>query len=205
MPEPLLRAMCSLALLWKWKRVAAILLLTFYSISRIGEVLRAAREDLLTPRDLLSERQVLFLKIRNPKSRGRGPKTQYSSCDEPEVVSFVAAVFDKVTPTEALYPSSAGAFRRRWDALLEFLNVEKKHRLTPGSLRGGGAVWGHRQKIAIDELCWKMRLQHAKTLRYYLQEVAAESILPSVNEDSRQLILLLQGLLPPLLHEFASD
>ena len=205
MPEPLLRAMCSLALLWKWKRVAAMLLLTFYSISRIGEVLRAAREDLLTPRDLLSERQVLYLKIRNPKSRGRGPKTQYSSCDEPEVVAFISAVFARTPSSEALYPSSASAFRRRFDALLKFLSIEKKHRVTPGSLRGGGAVWGHRQKIPIDELCWKMRLQHTKTLRYYLQEVAAESILPSVNDDSRQMILLLQGLLPPLLQEFASD
>lgn len=205
MPEPLLRAMCSLALLWRWKRVAAVLLLTFYSISRIGEVLRAAREDLLTPDDLLSERMSLFLKIRNPKSRGRGPKTQYSSCDDPETVSFISAVFKKVPPTEALYPGSASAFRRRFDALLDYLQIEKKHRITPGSLRGGGAVWGHRQHIAIDELCWKMRLQHTKTLRYYLQEVAADSILPSVKDDSRQLILLLQGLLPPLLHEFASD
>ena len=204
-PEPLLRAMCSLALLWKWRRVAAMLLLTFYSISRVGEVLRAAREDLLTPLDLLSERQVLYLKIRNPKSRGRGPKTQYSSCDEAEVVAFISAVFAGMSSSEALYPSSASAFRRRFDALLKFLGIEKKHRITPGSLRGGGAVWGHRQKIPIDELCWKMRLQHTKTLRYYLQEVAADSILPSVNDDSRQMILLLQGLLPPLLHEFASD
>ena len=108
-------------------------------------------------------------------------------------------------PTEALYPSSASAFRRRFDALLNFLQIEKKHRITPGSLRGGGAVWGPRQHISIDELCWKMRLQHTKTLRYYLQEVAADSILLSVNDESRQLILLLQGLLPPLLHEFASN
>ena len=205
MPEPLLRAMCSLALLWKWKRVAAILLLTFYSVSRVGEVLRAAREDLLTPDDLLSERMTLFLKIRLPKSRGRGPKTQYSSCDEAEVVSFISAVYKHVPATEALYPSAASAFRRRFDALLDFLQIHKKHRITPGSLRGGGAVWGHRQHIAIDELCWKMRLQHTKTLRYYLQEVAADSILPSLEEDSRKLILLLQGLLPPLLLEFASD
>lgn len=49
MPEPLLRAMCSVALLWKWKRVAAILLLTFYNINRIGEVLRAAWMTIWVP------------------------------------------------------------------------------------------------------------------------------------------------------------
>ena len=85
LPEPVVRALGGLALAWGWSKVAAIMFLSFYSLSRIGEVLHAQRKHLLTPEDLLSERAVLYLRIISPKSRGRGPKVQYCSCDEAEV------------------------------------------------------------------------------------------------------------------------
>ena len=202
LPEPVVRAFGGLALAWGWSKVAAIMFLSFYSLSRIGEVLHAQRKHLLTPEDLLSERAVLYLRIISPKSRGRGPKVQYCSCDEAEIVKFCAAVWQHLDPEEYLCPFSPGSFRRRWDALLHRLGVQKHHRLTPGGLRGGGAVWGHRQKLGIDELCWRMRLQHAKTLQFYLQELTAESILPSLDGESREAIRLLQSVLPFLMQEF---
>ena len=201
-PEPIVRALGGLALAWEWPRVAGIIFLSFYSLTRIGEVLRAQRKHLLTPEDLLSERSIMYLRIVNPKSRGRGPKIQYCSCDEAEVVQFCAAVWQNLDPEEYLCPFSPGSFRRRWDALISRLGIQKHHRLTPGGLRGGGAVWGHRQKLGIDELCWRMRLQHAKTLQFYLQELTAKSILPSLDSSSREAIRLLQGVLPFLMQEF---
>ena len=105
----------------------------------------------------LVDRPVLSVKIRSPKSRGRGPKTQYSCCKESEIMKFVAAVF------------------QHWN---QFISISV-------SFPGGGVAWGHRAKHSIDDLCRKMRLQHTQTLRYYLREVAAESILASLTADSR--------------------
>ena len=49
------------------------------------------------------------------------------------------------------------------------LGVNKKLQLTPGTLSGGGAVAAHKRVQPIQDLMWNMRLQHQKTLGYYLQ------------------------------------
>ena len=77
LPAPIMLAMCSLALVCKWDVWAATTLLCFYAACRIGEVLKAERQDFLTPGDLLSDDDRFFLCFREPKSRGRGPRVQH--------------------------------------------------------------------------------------------------------------------------------
>ena len=195
-PEPLAIAISALALLWNWPKFASTVLLCFYGILRVGEVLNAKRRDLLTPKDLLSQEQEVFLRIRNPKSRGRGPRVQYSTFKKIDYMPIILQTWESLRPDEKLYPLSASAFRRRWDTILRQLGVQTFHRLTPGAMRPGGAVWAHRQGINIQDLLWKMRLQHLRTLGYYLQEVTAVSILPNLTEDSRESIAALLGVMP---------
>eukprot|EP00438_Fugacium_kawagutii_P003106 Skav210388 [mRNA] locus=scaffold1526:346357:350934:- [translate_table: standard] len=201
-PEPLVLAMSCLALSWDWPYFTAAVLMCFYGICRIGEVLSAARCHLLTPQDLMSDDEVIYLKICKPKSRNRGPSTQYSTVSERSVVSFLAAVWQQLQPESLLYPSSPSNFRRRWNTVLKILGVPSWHRLTPGSLRGGGCVAAHRKGLAIHDLLWKMRLQHTKTLGYYLQETTAESVLPALTPDCRDNIKALRSMLPFLLETF---
>lgn len=199
MPEPLMHAMVALGIVWKWPLFSAATLLCFYGICRIGEILQASRRDLLTPRDLMSDDAVLYLKIRQPKSRRRGPAVQYVTVSDPVIVAFLASVWEHFDKDLKLYPGSSSGYRRRWDALLSGLGVQKFHRLTPASLRGGGCVSAHKRGLPISDLLWKMRLQHAKTLGYYLQETTAESILPSLSPECRSNISAARALLPFLL------
>ena len=175
-----------------WHRWTAILLVSFYAASRVGEVLRASRRSLLTPTDLLSDKQILYLRIDSPKTRSRGAKIQYVSVYEPEVISYAAWVWQDLSPKDRLFPLTAGAFRSRWDAILRHLKIGKEHRLTPGSLRAGGAVALHRSGISIPDLLWRMRLRHQQTLAFYLQETTASSILPSLDSSIRDNIQILQ-------------
>eukprot|EP00438_Fugacium_kawagutii_P024864 Skav221765 [mRNA] locus=scaffold490:280304:287109:+ [translate_table: standard] len=195
-PEPLVLAMSSLALSWNWPLFVAALLACFYGICRIGEVLSAERGNVLTPEDLLSDAKVLYLKICKPKTRRRGASVQYSTISEAEVVEFLGCVWQKVPTHSRLYPSSPSNFRRRWDVILQVLGVQSWHRLTPGSLRGGGCVAAHRRGVAIQDLLWKMRLQHTRTLGYYLQETTAESVFPALSSDTRDRIKAPRSLLP---------
>ncbi len=198
-PEPLLQAAVSLALLWGWRRWAAVTMFSFYAISRIGEVLRAYRGDALTPKDILFEQLVVFLKVKAPKSKNRGPRTQYSAVELEQCVRFVSTVWDELMPDEMLYPGSASSYRTRWDKILKRLGVPPSLKLTPGSLRAGGCIAAYRRKEPIQEILWRMRLAHQKTLAYYLQEVNASSVLPSLSESTRENILLLQSFMPLLL------
>ena len=199
MPEALVEAMVSLAIVWKWDFFAGATLTCFHGMSRIGEVLSAKRSHLLTPVDLLETSQVLYLLIEKPKSRGRGPRVQYTTVRESAAVGFISKIWQNTPRDRPLYPSSPSNYRRRWDALLAAIGVQKWHRLTPGSLRGGGCVAAHRKGCHIQDLCWRMRLAHTRTLTFYLQETTAVSILPALTEDTRDNILVLRSLLPFLL------
>lgn len=199
LPEALLRAMATVGLSWKWTVWTAVLLCSFYSASRIGEILRAKRRHVLTPADLLSERKVLYVQIVSPKSRRTGATIQYVTVTDPEVVKFLTAFWQRWPQESSLFPGSPGSFRSRWDAILKHVGVGKEHRLTPGSVRAGGAVFLHQAGTGIFDLMWRMRLAHQKTLTHYLQEVVASSILPSLPGDTRQKIIALQAALPIFL------
>ena len=201
LPEPVLAAMISLGLAWGWEQWTCTLIFSFFGACRVGEVLHARREHLLLPSDLLSDSPVAYLKIINPKSRRRGARTQYATVSEARFMPLFELVWNrKVFPKgNTLYGGSPGAFRSRWDAILKKLQIPKSARLTPGSLRAGGAVWLHKQGVPIADVLWRLRLQHQKTLTFYLQEVTAESVLPSLPEGVRDAIRLLRGVMPILL------
>ncbi|CAE8722794.1 unnamed protein product, partial [Polarella glacialis] len=188
--EVLLEAMLSLASNWGWLRWAGVTLLAFCGITRPGEPLAAKRIDLLLPADMLrTTATTVFLRISKPKTRSHGSaKIQHFQVSDSDAVRFVSAVFGPLQASELLYPGSASAYRRRWDALLRALRVPTALRLTPGGLRGGGAVSAYRAGMPITDILWKMRLRHLKTLENYLQEVAAASILPLLPPESRTLI-----------------
>eukprot|EP00438_Fugacium_kawagutii_P012357 Skav200003 [mRNA] locus=scaffold4475:38161:42612:+ [translate_table: standard] len=200
-PEPVVRAMASLAIAWGWYKWAALFLACFYTASRIGELLKVKRCNVLTPEDLLAEQKILYIKFEAPKSRKRGAKVQYTTLDEPGILDFVVRVWQVLPQNSQLYCGTPAAFRSRWDALLKHLAIGKQHKLTPGSLRGGGAVACHRRGVPIADLLWRMRLQRQKTLSYYLQEVAAVSILPSLDAKTRDRISRLQAALPFFLRK----
>lgn len=196
LPQPILEAFISLALHWDWIRWAGAVALCFFGACRIGEVLKSRRRDLLTPDDLMSDDQKLYLRILDPKSRKRGAKVQYATVEESKWAIFVANIFGNLPPGELLYNASSSAFRARWDAVLLHLGIGREHRLTPGSLRGGGAVAAHKRGTSVPDLLWKLRLQHQRTLAYYLQEVTAVSILPALDSKVRDRIQLLRLAVP---------
>jgi hypothetical protein len=202
LPEPILHAMACLGLSWGWFRWTAILLAAFYSISRVGELLRAVRSDVLISADLLDDDEKIYIRISEPKTRKRGARTQHVTVDSELCLKFVAWVWGKLNRQDLLYSGSAGAFRSRWNATLRHLGISNVHRLTPGSLRAGGAVAAHRRGMHISDLMWRMRLQHVQTLSHYLQETTAFSILPALPGDVRDKIQVLRAALPLLLHEW---
>ncbi|CAE7264901.1 unnamed protein product [Symbiodinium sp. CCMP2592] len=200
MPEPILWAMIGLSVSWGWLRWAAVTLLCFLGCCRIGEVLGATRRDLLTPWDLLQNDRRFYLVFREPKTRGRGARVQHVAIDlEEHLAGFVRRVLGSLPPRELLFPGSAGVYRRRWDSVLAALDIPAKFKLTPGCLRGGGAVAAYRRKQPIADIQWTMRLQHQATLAYYLQEVSAESVLPKLSVDARKNIVATSAMLPYLL------
>ena len=134
-----------------WFRWSGCCLLAFYGVGRIGEVLRCRRRDLLLPADLLDlENDHCFLVLNTSKTMHRGGgRVQHMKIEEKEITMLVTSIFQSFDRDSLLYHGSASTFRRRWDFLLSRLAVQRELSITPGSLRGGGAVFYYRKGCSI--------------------------------------------------------
>ena len=190
LPEALLRAMVGVALALKWRRWAAVTLAAFYMIARPGEMLRAKRKHVLTPVDLLDDGHAwLYLRIEKPKSRRKATKVQHIKMNEPGVLGFIQALWQTLPQDELLYPGSPGVYRRRWDKVLQIQEIPVALKITPASLRAGGAIAAFHKGSSVNDLLWRMRLKSLTTLEHYLQEMAAVSLLPTLKPTVRRRIL----------------
>ena len=200
LPKLLLDAMVSLALAWNWDRWAAVTMLAFHGAMRIGEPLRARREDLMLAHEASLTSEICFLKISAPKAGRRGKGlVQHSRITDIATVTLAARVFGRLPGSELLYPASASTYRKRWDALLAALLVPPSAHLTPGCVRGGGAVFLYHTAQPLVEILWRMRLRHLTTLESYLQETAAENVVQKLPENCKRKLFLSAKFLPYFL------
>lgn len=158
---------------------------------RVGEPLRACRADLIFPEEAMLDLDVLFVNTRSPKAgrRGRG-KVQHSRITDPTAIRMARIAFYALEPHEDLYPAAAATYRRRWDSLLEVFGIHKSLKLTPGGLRGGGAIYLYHQSTAVPDILWRMRLKHLATLDSYLQETAASTIPAKLSSHTRRSLMV---------------
>ena len=114
-------------------------------------------------------------------------------------VLFLEKIFGALDPSLNLCPLSASAFRRRWNKLLDALQIPVKLRPTPGGIRGGGAVIAYRRGEPISDIMWRMRITAQRTLESYLQETAAESLLAKLPSSAKERIQSFSSLYSQLL------
>ena len=92
-PEPLVKAMVFLAISWDMHKWAAVTLLAFYGLARIGEVLRCRRRDVLLPLDLLDDDlTAIYLNFRDSKTATRGrPKVQHTRVTDTWAIGLISS------------------------------------------------------------------------------------------------------------------
>ena len=182
-PEPVLKAIVSYAWMSGFRSFAGVTLLAYYGLGRIGEVIQCRRSDLLLPSDdLWDQGSAAFLRLGSSKTATRGrPRVQHLKIVDETAVLLLTQVFSALPRSQPLFSQSPAAYRYRWNKVLKALNLEVELRLTPGGLRGGGAVEAYRRGLPVSEIQWRMRLKHLHTLEFYLQELGAVSALASLN------------------------
>ena len=196
LPEVLYKSMVAAAMFLGWRRFAGCLVLAMEGITRIGEVLRATRGELLLPRELFDpDSQTAFLQVKKPKTARRGKgRVQHCSVRGELAVKFLDAIFGGLEPFLKLYPLSANSFRTKWTKLLLLLKIPKHLHPTPASVRGGGSVMAYRRGESIQSIMWRMRLVSQGTLESYLQELAADQFLLTLPDSAKCRIRFLAAL-----------
>ncbi|CAE7501380.1 unnamed protein product [Symbiodinium sp. CCMP2592] len=189
-PEPVLKALVALAWMTGYFDFAGVTLLSFYGLGRIGEVLNSDRADLLLPEeDLWDQGEDVYLRLRSSKTATRGrSRVQHLKISDRHAVDLISKAFRGTDHGARLFAKTPSAYRYRWNKFLQLLSIDSELRLTPGGLRGGGAVHCYRLGLSVADIQWRMRLKHQATLEFYLQEVGALSALNHLGDTSSRKI-----------------
>ena len=130
-------------------------------------------------------------------------RTQHLAVHNAEFVFLLDAVFASLHPEDRLLECSPSAFRRRWDAILQALQIGKESGLTPGGVRGGGCVHAFQTGVSLPTLLWRMRVRHLQTLESYLQEVIASTVISELRPQARQKVMCAAALAPVLIRSLS--
>ena len=145
---------------------------------------------LVLPSDVQGLWYRMYLRVPKPKSRWAGARRQLARVDDWWVTAMAEKLLGRLSPAQRIWPLSAGAFRKRWDAIARVLHVPSHQGsgLTPASLRGGGATSFYELSEDIDLLRRRARWSAVQSAEIYVQEVAPYEFLSGMSRPVRDLI-----------------
>ena len=185
---PIMRAMIAVAILWDWHFWAAVSIIGYLGMLHPAEFLSLKRRDLVLPRDALISDPVLYVHVRNPKT-ARFARRQHCKLEDPLVVRYLDSLYGDCDLETSLYPGTSSTYRRQWDAVLGRLGIPHARAskgATPAVLRGSGATHLYLATEDVQLVQWRGRWSKLKTVEFYLQEVAAQVLLHSLDTLSRE-------------------
>lgn len=204
--EPIMKAICSVAILWSWHRWLAVTLLGFLGMLHPAEFVTLKRSDILLPRDTLVDKAVMYVFIRSPKT-SRFARRQHCKIDDPLAVKFIDFLIGERDSNELVFPAGPTAYRRRWNAILGKLGIpylQQHDGCTPAVLRGSGATHMFLCTEDIPRVQWRGRWAQAKTLEFYIQEAAAQSMLARLAPEAFSQVKFFSQFAASLIASFCS-
>ncbi|CAE7269133.1 unnamed protein product, partial [Symbiodinium natans] len=170
-PKAVNDALVVTALLWRWPRMAALLVLGFFGLLRPSELIGLRRQDLALPGDHFEE-DVLYIRVPHPKTRFRAATSQHVRVEFPGVATWITLVVGTTPMWRRIWNGSWASFKLRFGALqTEVLGAVT---FLPSSLRPGGATFLFRYwDEDLTRLQWRGRWKSFRMLETYVQELGA--------------------------------
>ena len=198
LPVSILLAISGLALLWGWVREASIFLLSWAGLLRVGEVFAATRREVILPRDAAPGTTSMYLKIMQPKTRGRAARHQCARVDFPDIIELFDAWFGDKNKDERLWDKSPQTLRKRFSQLQDALGLvthrqRGKFPYDLGSFRPGGATFMLQQTEDSEMIRRRGRWLSTRVLEIYLQETVVSTYHHELTASSREKIAILAG------------
>ena len=166
-----------------WISFAVGLLTCFDGLLRPGEwaILTASKVMLPTSRlQRLVQRGLLT--VTNGKNRRVFGRIQIAMVDRPTTLSWLSWLTSGMEGHCRLLPGGTSAFRRLFSLTIKALGLESL-RLTPASLRAGGATSRFATGMQLSQLKWWGRWASLGTLEHYVQESAATMVMMTLESE----------------------
>ena len=186
LPLPVLLAMCILARSLAcqvsgrsaqlWLCHAALLEVAFFTMLRPGELFKLRVGDVATVSSWNLGMPHCTLRLRRPKNRRHMGFEQFVTLTHPSACNWLAVVTHGRRSTERLWPSTAAEFRERFADLWRKLKLQDV-RLSPASLRAGGASFKFQSGVPISSIRFLGRWASEAALKHYIQGATAQQLL----------------------------
>lgn len=179
--EELLRYVFAVALSWGLEAreqfaylicLAVLMRVACYALLRPGELVALRVLDIRLPSPL-EQTQVALLAIAKPKTRHHHGRGQFATWKDPTTVAWLRWLIDGLPRAARLWPSGAGRFRSVFNDIIIRAGVQHL-KLTPASLRAGGATSLVLQGLDMGRIMFLGRWMSEKTFASYIQEAGAQ-------------------------------
>ncbi|CAE7766979.1 unnamed protein product [Symbiodinium sp. CCMP2592] len=196
-PAVILIAILSASLAWGWTREAGCFALAFGGLLRIGEVIQCKRSSLVLPSDVCDTQKYILVRIEEPKTRHKGPRHQAAKVEAADLVSVIELSFEHLQRGELLWALSPQTLRKRLDSILKRIGASPAphgvRELDLGSFRAGGATYILQQTEDSELVRRRGRWASAKVMEVYLQEISANTFLPSLPRPQKDKLMQIAG------------
>ena len=190
-PILILRTMFAAALLQaqaeptaQWYCFAVLIRLGFAGLLRPIELMKLRAEDVRLPQSDWEPR-VVVLRLVEPKNKSCLGRYQFTTIDEPELVSWLGWLVAGLPPDAHIWPGSQALFTKHWKRIITLLGIGRLG-LTPGSLRPGGATAHFLLHKSIAALRIAGRWRAESSLEHYIQLTMAHLCLCQLSSSEHE-------------------
>lgn len=160
----------------QWFVFSTLALVGYYGLLRPGELCALHGADIALPRSWSFAGPFMVLKVNQPKNARQMGSQQFAEIRHPDTVNWtIWMVRTRASPARKLWPGTAASFRSAFTSICRRLELDKL-RLSPASLRAGGATLLLDQKIEVSRIRFLGRWSNLRSLEHYLQVARAQQI-----------------------------
>lgn len=169
-----------------WLVFSAMLLLGFFGLLRPGELLNLAVHDITLPNTMSLGSPFAVVRIRKPKNARQMGQQQFAEVRHPDAINWLVWLVEKrEAASSLLWKGNHTKFRIMFRHMTQRLGLESL-RLSPASLRAGGATWMLDERIEVSRIRFSGRWANLRSLEHYLQVARAQQIAISLPAETAE-------------------
>eukprot|EP00438_Fugacium_kawagutii_P002055 Skav212336 [mRNA] locus=scaffold1488:19301:20410:+ [translate_table: standard] len=158
-----------------WLIFSVLINLGYFALLRPGELFKLKGNDVLLPNSISLGAPFAIVRLECPKNSRQMGRQQFAEVHHPDAINWMSWLVTVTKPSSPLWPSSPNRFRVMFRQLCAQLGLEGL-KLSPASLRAGGATWMLDERIEVSRIRFSGRWSNLRSLEHYLQVARAQQI-----------------------------
>ena len=171
-----------------WYRFSSMLTMGFFGLLRPGEMFKLQSRHVTLPNSLSLGSPISVIQLEQPKNSRAMGRQQFAVVAQADAINWLSWMTTASSENgKPLWPSTPSRFRLMFRELCEKLGIANL-KLSPASLRAGGATWMLDMGIEISKIRFAGRWSNLRSLEHYLQLARSTQISLSLSPHSVSLI-----------------